>query len=61
MAKCPYCEKEVSLKPTNSSDRKEVRKEVVGTIKKETMYSCPHCQRILGFGYFFGELITGRP
>jgi hypothetical protein len=39
----------------------EVEREVLGVIKKEIMYSCPHCDSILGFGFFFGGLLTGRP
>jgi len=30
-------------------------------VKKEIMYSCPHCDSILGFGFFFGGLLTHRP
>jgi len=42
-AKCPQCKGEVSLK--------EINKETVGVgfIKQEIMYSCPHCQCVLGF------------
>ena len=42
-------------------DSEEVHKELVGFIKKEIMYSCPHCESILGFGFFLGGLATGRP
>jgi hypothetical protein len=38
-----------------------VHKEVEGIIKKEIMYSCPHCDSILGFGFFLGGLLTERP
>jgi hypothetical protein len=38
-----------------------VRREVVGKIKKEVMYVCPHCDCVLGFAFFFGGLLTGRP
>lgn len=63
MAKCPYCNKPVTLDPARkeSADCQLVRKEVLGWIKKEIMYSCPHCEAILGFGSFFGGLLTGRP
>jgi hypothetical protein len=61
MAKCPYCEKPVVLNAGGADAKNEVRKEVKGAVKKEIMYSCPHCERILGFGFFFGGLITGRP
>lgn len=58
MAKCPHCEKPVTLE---EDDTNQVRCEVVGTIKKETMYFCPHCDKVLGFAYFLGGLLTGRP
>ena len=61
MAKCPHCEKPVVLKANTSSKQQEVLKEVSGTVKKEIMYSCPHCDKVLGFGYFMGGLLTGRP
>ncbi len=61
MAKCPHCEKEVSLISTMKDESSEVHKEVEGIIKKEVMYSCPHCDRILGFAFFFGGVATGRP
>jgi hypothetical protein len=64
MAKCPYCKQAVDLSETKrqSADvTDEVHREVKGAIKKEVMYSCPHCDCILGFGFFFGGLLTGRP
>ena len=61
MATCPYCEKPVLLEVHGPDKTKEVRKEVAGTLKKEVMYSCPHCDKVLGFGFFFGGLLTGRP
>jgi hypothetical protein len=63
MPKCPYCKKPVSLEETKreSAESDEVHKDVSGLIKKEVMYSCPHCDLILGFGFFFGGLLTGRP
>jgi uncharacterized protein with PIN domain len=63
MAKCPYCNKPVTLKARNSarSESRPVQKEVVGSLKKEVMYSCPHCECVLGFGFFFGGVLTGRP
>ena len=60
MAKCPYCEKPVVLN-TRGSKEHEVRKEVKGSVKKEILYSCPHCDKVLGFGSFLGGLLTGRP
>lgn len=61
MPKCPHCGEPVTLKETASGKKNEVRREVYGFIKKEVMYSCPHCERVLGFGFFFGGLITNRP
>jgi predicted nucleic acid-binding Zn-ribbon protein len=61
MATCPYCGKAVVLDGANSEKDEEVRKEVKGKLKKEVMYYCPHCNRILGFGFFFGGWGTGRP
>jgi len=63
MAKCPHCEKPVTLAQTRreSLESNEVHKDVVGVVKKEVMYSCPHCDAILGFSFFPGGLLTGRP
>lgn len=64
MATCPYCKKAVTLKKTKEASAESletVQKEVKGWIKKEIMYSCPHCDTVLGFGSFFGGLATGRP
>ena len=63
MAKCPHCKKPVTLneKAAASPDSRPVRKEVVGTVKKEVMYSCPHCDCVLGFSFFLGGVLTGRP
>jgi uncharacterized protein with PIN domain len=62
MAKCPYCKEDVTLKALHRfSQEDEVDKEVYGFIKKEIMYSCPHCQCVLGFGSFIGGLLTSRP
>lgn len=53
---------EVTLDATNKEEAaEEVRKDVEGIIKKEVMYSCPHCDRILGFAFFLGGFATGRP
>ncbi len=60
MAKCPHCEKEVTLESVNR-DGDKVHKEVHGTIKKEVMYSCPKCEKVLGFAFYFGGLLTDRP
>lgn len=42
-AKCPFCKGEVNLK--------DVKTQVSGAgfFKQEIMYSCPHCQSVLGF------------
>lgn len=62
MAKCPYCKELVTLKSLNRDTREdEVDREVYGTVKKEVMYSCPHCDLVLGFGSYVGGLLTGRP
>ena len=61
MAKCPYCEKPVVMDPEAADKSDAVRRESYGAVKKEVMYSCPHCDRILGFGFFFGGILTGRP
>jgi hypothetical protein len=64
MATCPHCKQEVTLdkaKREVATAGDEVHKDVVGVVKKEIMYSCPHCDCILGFGFFFGGLLTGRP
>ncbi len=61
MAKCPFCKETVTLDSARQESREEIHKEVEGRIKKEVMYSCPHCESVLGFAFFFGGLITGRP
>ncbi|HPC59614.1 MAG TPA: hypothetical protein PKX23_03065 [Verrucomicrobiota bacterium] len=62
MPKCPYCKKAVTLsEKTAGSEAQPVRKEVVGTVKKEVLYSCPHCECVLGFSFFLGGVLTGRP
>ena len=66
MPKCPYCKQIVTLKKTRRESAdvsvpKQVEREIHGWIKKEIMYSCPHCDSILGFGLFFGGLLTRRP
>lgn len=64
MAKCPYCKQALTLEQTKREANEiveTVNKEVKGLIKKEIMYYCPHCDAILGFGFFLGGLATGRP
>jgi len=61
MAKCPHCDNPVTLESTTKESADEVRKDVDGWVKKEVMYSCPHCDKVLGFAFFFGGLATGRP
>ena len=61
MAKCPHCGKEVTLESTKKDGIDEVRKDVEGLLKKEVMYSCPHCDCVLGFAFFLGGIATGRP
>ncbi|MBN2311198.1 MAG: hypothetical protein JXR94_19630 [Candidatus Hydrogenedentes bacterium] len=53
MAKCPHCDTIISLD--------SLHKEVRGALKKEVMYSCPSCDKVLGFAFFFGGMLTGRP
>jgi hypothetical protein len=63
MSKCPHCKQAVTLERTAlaTAGAKPLHKEVTGQIKKEIMYSCPHCDCVLGFGFFLGGLLTGRP
>ena len=62
MPKCPHCKKPVRLsEKAAASEALPVRKEVVGTVKKEVMYFCPHCDCVLGFSFFLGGAFTGRP
>lgn len=64
MAKCPFCKATVTLAGAQREVGEApdaVHKEVAGAIKKEIMYSCPHCDAVLGFGFFFGGVLTGRP
>ncbi|HTQ56830.1 MAG TPA: hypothetical protein VMI94_20325 [Bryobacteraceae bacterium] len=66
MPKCPYCHQVVTLDKTRRdavdiTDPEGVHREVSGVVKKEIMYSCPHCDAILGFGFFLGGLLTNRP
>lgn len=66
MPKCPYCKQVVTLDKTNRESAdvatpEGIHREVEGVVKKEIMYSCPHCDSILGFGFFFGGLLTHRP
>jgi len=61
MGKCPFCERPVTLKEKAGSPAREVQKEVVGRAKKEVMYICPHCDKVLGFAFFMGGVLTGRP
>lgn len=43
MSKCPHCKQEIALQ--------DVQKEIqgVGFFKQEIMYTCPHCDTIIGF------------
>ena len=66
MPKCPYCKQVVTLEKTRRESAditmpEPIQRNVSGVIKKEIMYSCPHCDSILGFGFFFGGLLTNRP
>jgi hypothetical protein len=64
MAICPYCKQVITLEKARRESAElteEVHKDVAGLVKKEVMYSCPHCECILGFGFFLGGLLTQRP
>ena len=61
MPKCPYCENDVTLESTKKDSHDELLKEVEGLVKKEVMYYCPHCDKVLGFAFFFGGNVMGRP
>jgi hypothetical protein len=64
MAKCPHCKTPITLDklPGDCPGAPQpVRRQVKGLVKKEVMYSCPSCDMVLGFGFFFGGLLTGRP
>ena len=66
MPKCPYCKQVVTLEKTRRESAdvsvpEGIQREITGVIKKEIMYCCPHCDSILGFGFFFGGLWTDRP
>jgi primosomal protein N' len=58
MAKCPHCEKAITLKKGKEN---QICRQTEGTLKKEIMYSCPYCDKVIGFGFFIGGLLTGRP
>ena len=61
MAKCPYCEQAITLEDMGRETAEEVHKDVEGVLKKEVMYSCPNCDKVLGFAFFIDGLATGRP
>ena len=61
MPKCPHCKGTVSLESATKDERDEVQRDAAGVLKKEVMYSCPHCECVLGFAFFIGGLATGRP
>jgi primosomal protein N' len=58
MAICPHCEKPVTL---TKGELHQVCRQTEGTAKKEVMYSCPHCDKVMGFAFFLGGMLTGRP
>ena len=65
MPKCPHCKESITVKSVqrhqDSDESEEVNREVYGTFTKEVMYSCPHCDCVLGFSFFIGGALTGRP
>lgn len=58
MAKCPHCEGTVTIRREGPN---AARREVNGVIKKEVLYSCPHCDKVLGLAFFWGGLWYRRP
>jgi hypothetical protein len=54
MPKCPHCDGALTIHANPEGDAKEVRREIKGRLKKEALYFCPHCDKVLGFAYFFG-------
>ena len=58
MPKCPHCEGNVTLQ---AGEKDSLQKEVAGLLKKVAMYSCPHCDKVLGFSFFYGGWATRRP
>lgn len=42
MAKCQHCKLEISIKTIKKEKRG------IGFIKQEILYSCPHCDCVLG-------------
>ena len=42
MSKCPFCKGEVTLETIKQETKG------LGILKQEIMYSCPHCEVILG-------------
>ena len=54
MPLCPHCSQQVTPDSATKDSHDEIHKEIEGFIKKEVMYSCPHCDKILGFAYFLG-------
>jgi uncharacterized protein with PIN domain len=55
MAKCPYCKQAITLEKTKRESAEPVEtihKDMKGFIQKEIMYSCPHCESVLGFGCY---------
>lgn len=66
MAKCPQCKNPITLEKAHRemADLPDaVHKDIVdyGFVRKEIMYSCPHCDAVLGFAFFRGGPLTGRP
>ena len=43
MGNCPYCKQELLLTDVI------IETKAVGYFKKKIMYTCPHCETILGF------------
>ena len=43
MAKCPYCNTKLTFSEINKVEESDF-------LKIQTIYSCPKCEKILGFG-----------
>jgi len=56
MSKCPYCNEPVTLNADKSDKKNEVTMEIKARvfIKQQIMYSCPHCDKVLGFAFYIG-------
>ena len=64
MSECAHCNQPVMLDRNNRASGDlalGVDEDVLGTMTKQVMYACPHCDSVLGFRCFLGGFLTGRP